>query len=75
MENLHDIYILADESKLSQVIRNLVSNAIKFTSTGGTVSISAYIEDDIDNNVDSILCITVTDTGAGIAKVKYIYNI
>jgi PAS domain S-box-containing protein len=33
--------IMADERKLKQVIYNLVSNAVKFTSEGGSVSLSA----------------------------------
>lgn len=50
---------LADEERVEQVLVNLVDNAIKFTSPGGKVTISAKVED------DNILT-SVTDTGIGI---------
>jgi len=53
--------ILADEGKLKQMILNLVSNAIKFTPDGGTVTIKAV------RGADR-LEIAVSDTGIGIAK-------
>ncbi|RYH28640.1 HAMP domain-containing histidine kinase [archaeon] len=36
-------HIKVDKYKLSQVFRNLVSNALKFTSTNGTVKVQAQI--------------------------------
>ena len=48
-----------DRSKLSQVIRNLVSNAIKFTERG-TVRVATTVEDER-------LRIAVSDTGVGVA--------
>ena len=36
---LQDTYIVADKHKLEQVVRNLVSNALKFTPKDGTVTI------------------------------------
>ena len=53
--------ILADEGKLKQMIMNLVSNAIKFTSDGGEVTIKAA------RAVDR-LEIVVSDNGIGIAE-------
>ena len=53
--------ILADEGKVRQMILNLVSNAIKFTNEGGTVSIKAA-------RVADRLEIVVSDNGMGIAE-------
>jgi signal transduction histidine kinase/CheY-like chemotaxis protein len=53
--------ILADEGKLKQMILNLVSNAIKFTPAGGTVTVTA-------GRVGDRLEIVVSDNGMGIAE-------
>jgi signal transduction histidine kinase/DNA-binding response OmpR family regulator len=53
--------IVADEGKLKQMILNLVSNAIKFTPDGGTVTVKAV-------QVAGRVVITVADTGIGIAE-------
>ena len=59
---LHDIpeplIVLGDESKLHQAILNLLSNAVKFTDAGGSVVISASIE-------DSQVVVRIADTGIG----------
>jgi two-component system, cell cycle sensor histidine kinase DivJ len=49
-----------DPRAFRQIVLNLVSNAIKFTEHGGTVTVSASLE-----GVRLILC--VADTGVGIA--------
>ena len=49
-----------DEAKLSQVVRNLVSNAVKFTEAG---SVTVTVEPGPHDTV----VFTVTDTGIGIA--------
>jgi signal transduction histidine kinase/DNA-binding response OmpR family regulator len=54
-----------DKMRLEQVLRNLLSNALKFTSSG---SVSLAIETLKEN--DSFLSFTVKDTGIGIAKEK-----
>lgn len=53
-------YVRLDEIRFQQVITNLISNAIKFTSSGG-VTIST-------KNIGDNLHISVKDTGIGIPK-------
>lgn len=64
--------ITADRSKLSQVIRNFVSNAIKFTSAGGDVTVTVEILDDIRAGNVAEACkalrVSVKDSGVGISK-------
>jgi len=52
--------VLADAGKVKQMLLNLVSNAIKFTTEGGTVTISAL-------RMKDVVEISVADTGIGIA--------
>jgi CheY-like chemotaxis protein len=56
---VHDANVLADPTRLQQVLWNLLSNAVKFTPNGGRISVSA-------ERVDQHIRIEVTDTGIGI---------
>lgn len=60
-------YVLGDPTRLSQVMHNLVGNAVKFTHDGGvTVQLSI-----LEKKEDVItLLFSVKDTGIGIAKEK-----
>lgn len=53
--------ILADETRLSQVLINLLDNAVKYTPEGGSVTITGFIN-------KNLLQIDVADTGIGIPK-------
>lgn len=55
-------YIVGDEARLSQILINLVGNALKFTQTGAVI-----IRLGTKNNSYSHLLIEVEDTGSGIA--------
>jgi signal transduction histidine kinase len=52
--------VLGDERKLKQILVNLLDNAVKFTKTGGRVSLRGEPDD------DGGYVITVEDTGIGI---------
>jgi two-component system sensor histidine kinase/response regulator len=51
--------VLADREMLSTVLRNLLNNALKFTSQGGEVSLEADIQGDF-------VRLSVKDTGTGL---------
>jgi PAS domain S-box-containing protein len=57
----NDVSIEADQRKLKQIMFNLVSNAVKFSRPGGTVTVAAVRDGDL-------MEITVEDTGIGIKK-------
>lgn len=52
-----------DPIHMGQVVNNLISNSLKFTSSGGTVKVMAKTE-------ANELILAVSDTGAGIPKEK-----
>jgi len=72
--------IECDPARVTQVLINLVGNAIKFTPAGGSVGISVTKDDGRTTRddasvvylpssiVNKYIIVSVTDTGAGIAK-------
>ena len=56
-----DAQAYADQNMIDTVIRNLMSNAIKFTTEGGTITVAAIMNDD-----ENIVDVAVSDTGQGI---------
>jgi signal transduction histidine kinase len=53
--------IMADRRAIKQVLLNLLTNAVKFTPSGGLVTIHARLDP------SRALCVVVADTGCGIA--------
>lgn len=58
-----DLTIQADENMIKATIRNLVSNAIKFTPEGGNVVLSA---EKSSSGLDGEVVVSITDNGTGI---------
>ena len=72
--------IYVDAGRIQQVLRNLISNALRFTPSGGTVTISATTTNQQDNNEpgtppteekSKLLKLEVRDTGPGIAPEQH----
>lgn len=65
--------VIADEDLTATIIRNLVSNAIKFTKRNGSIKISS---EKIIENGEQLLKINVSDTGIGLStnKLKDLFN-
>jgi signal transduction histidine kinase len=64
-DNNDEIIIEADRNRLSQVIHNLLHNAIKFTKEGSITVIVERKKDNINGKYKEIL-VSIKDTGAGI---------
>lgn len=62
--------ISTDKNKLATILRNLVSNAIKFTPSKGRITIISEV-------VDNFVKITIKDTGVGMSKtdLETLFNI
>ena len=58
-----DLYVFADRNGFHDIFVNILSNAVKFTSEGGQIKISAHQKDDY-------IFHEIRDTGVGIPKDK-----
>ena len=59
----------ADGERVTQILRNLMSNAVKYTPDGGTIHVAAELQKSGDTN-NTFVKITVSDTGVGVPKEK-----
>ena len=64
------LWIRADRDRLTQVLRNLLDNAVRYSETGTTVTIEAWR--DAENRIQ----LSVKDEGIGIAKhhLPYVFD-
>jgi PAS domain S-box-containing protein len=56
--------VLADGTRLKQVLANLLSNAIKYNASGGSVTVTAR------GGGDDLVTVTVADTGHGMSAAQ-----
>jgi signal transduction histidine kinase/CheY-like chemotaxis protein len=62
-----DTYVIADETRLNQVLNNLLSNALKFTNIGEVV-LSASVKSSVEDTIT--VRFGIKDTGIGIPQDK-----
>lgn len=60
------LLVRADRDKLQQILFNVLSNAIKFTPSGGRIAIESHI----CNDAPQMAAIVISDSGAGIPAAK-----
>lgn len=68
IESLKNVMVFGDQMKLNQVIKNLLSNALKFT-LAGEVTLTVKIKELTEEN--AVIYFEVKDTGIGIVKEKH----
>jgi signal transduction histidine kinase len=56
-----NVFIAADEVKIRQAVENLLSNALRYTDSGGSVTLAL-------SRCGGSVCIKVSDTGIGIPE-------
>lgn len=56
-----DLQVVADVTRLEQILGNLLSNAAKYSPTAADITVSAHQDDEQ-------IFVAVTDTGSGLAK-------
>jgi len=64
IETIDQIFVLADPDMVQTIVRNILSNAIKFTNRGGSIIVKSALTD------KNTAIISIIDNGVGIEKSK-----
>lgn len=60
--------LIADTNKITQILYNLINNAVKYTDEGGEIIIHAFAKNVQSNNLNLVL--RIADNGRGISAAK-----
>ena len=68
-------YVLADAIRIREVLVNILSNAVKFTEDGGSITLEASYHPGVDER-HMVVRYCVTDTGVGMSRefVQHIFD-
>ncbi|WP_078378463.1 cell wall metabolism sensor histidine kinase WalK [Sutcliffiella halmapala] len=58
-----EVFVSLDEDKITQVLDNIISNAMKYSPEGGTITFAVHIEDAAKQ-----VLVSISDEGVGIPK-------
>ena len=61
-----DIQVFVEKDAIAKIMNNLLSNAFKFTRSGGNIQVDITTNGKSDLSNDGELCIAITDSGIGI---------
>jgi two-component system sensor histidine kinase BaeS len=64
-DGLPDSFI--DQQRISQVLYNLLNNALKYTGEGDSIKIDVHIDTEINGTGKPVILVTISDTGTGIS--------
>ncbi len=63
---LEDIQVFVEKDAIAKIINNLLSNAFKFTETGGTIQVNVTTTGESYLSSEGEICIAIQDNGVGI---------
>ena len=68
-------YVMGDDMRIQQVLLNILDNARKFTSEGGSVDL--YLKQEMTKTNKVLTSVTITDTGKGMSEEfqKHIFDL
>jgi signal transduction histidine kinase/CheY-like chemotaxis protein len=78
LKGMLPVFLYTDQQRVAQILRNLISNAIKFTEKGGVTVVFRSVssppgeigEQEKQTDITGWVAISVEDTGIGIAEQK-----
>ena len=66
LTNFDSLYVLGDETKLTQILVNIIGNSVKYTDDGGKILFKVNAEEKINNKVELIF--EIKDNGIGMSE-------
>ena len=70
LETHAPLQVMADATRVKQILTNLLSNAIKYNRDGGKVLIATHVPAPDGGGAEAMVELTVTDTGVGMTPAQ-----